>query len=89
MLTVLDEYTREALNVTVATRMGSAEVPEALYPLLLGRGKPECLRSQNVLSRDHSPSKGQQLSLRQLMSAISVVNRHISGTAQGGKTVSL
>jgi putative transposase len=34
MLTVLDEYTREALSVTVATRMGSAEVLEALYPLV-------------------------------------------------------
>ena len=47
MLTVLDEYTREALSVTVATRMGSAEVLEALYPLLLRRGKPEYLRSDN------------------------------------------
>ena len=36
MLTVLDEYTREALSVIVATSMGSAEVLEALYPLLLG-----------------------------------------------------
>jgi hypothetical protein len=40
MLTVLDEYTREALCVTVASRMGSAEVLEALYPLLLRRGNP-------------------------------------------------
>lgn len=47
MLTVLDEYTREALCVNVATTMGSAEVLEALYPLLLSRGKPEYLRSDN------------------------------------------
>jgi putative transposase len=47
MLTVLDEYTREALCVNVATKMGSAEVLEALYPLLLSRGKPEYLRSDN------------------------------------------
>ena len=40
MLTVLDEYTREALSVTVATKMGSAEVLDALYPLLIKRGKP-------------------------------------------------
>ena len=47
MLTVLDEYSREALCVNVATTMGSAEVLEALYPLLLSRGKPEYLRSDN------------------------------------------
>jgi hypothetical protein len=33
MLTVIDEYTREALSVTVANAMGSSEVLEALYPL--------------------------------------------------------
>ena len=47
MLTVLDEYTREALCVHVAHKMGSAEVLEALYPLLLTRGTPEYLRSDN------------------------------------------
>lgn len=47
MLTVLDEYTREALSVTVATKMGSAEVLDALYPLFLKHGKPEYLRSDN------------------------------------------
>jgi hypothetical protein len=47
MLTVLDEYTREALCVTVATKMGSAEVLDALYPLLINRGKPEYVRSDN------------------------------------------
>jgi putative transposase len=47
MLTVLDEYTREALAVTVANKMGSSDVFEALYPLLLKRGKPEYLRSDN------------------------------------------
>ena len=47
MLTVLDEYTREALSVVVAARMGSADVLEALYPLLLKHGKPAYLRSDN------------------------------------------
>jgi len=47
MLTVLDEYTREALCVAVSTRMGSAEILEVLYPLLLQRGKPKYLRSDN------------------------------------------
>jgi len=47
MLTVLDEYTREALCVHVQARMGSADVLEALYPLLLKHGKPEYIRSDN------------------------------------------
>ena len=47
MLTVLDEYTREALCVHVRTKRGSADVLEALYPLLLKHGKPEYIRSDN------------------------------------------
>ncbi len=47
MLTVLDEYTRQALCVVVAYKMGPADVLEALYPLLLGHGMPEYLRSDN------------------------------------------
>ena len=47
MLTVLDEYTREALCVAVAARMGAADVLEALYPLLLRHGKPDDIRSDN------------------------------------------
>lgn len=47
MLTVLDEYTRQALCVAVNTRMGSSEVLEALHPLLLRHGKPEYVRSDN------------------------------------------
>lgn len=34
MLTVLDEYTREALCVTVRPRMSGEDVLDALYPLL-------------------------------------------------------
>ena len=37
MLTVLDEYTREALCVAAGNKMGAADVLEALYPLLLKR----------------------------------------------------
>jgi len=47
MLTVLDEYTREALCVSVRSKMGSEDVLEALYRLLLKRGKPEYIRSDN------------------------------------------
>ncbi len=37
MLTVLDEYTREALCVSVRTRMSANDVLEALYPVILER----------------------------------------------------
>ena len=47
MLTVLDEYTREAMCVAVKSRMGNAEVLEALYPLFLKYGRPEFIRSDN------------------------------------------
>lgn len=47
MLTVLDEYTREALCVTVRSSMGAQEVLDTLYLLLLKRGKPEYIRSDN------------------------------------------
>ncbi|MEL6287125.1 MAG: DDE-type integrase/transposase/recombinase, partial [Pseudomonadota bacterium] len=47
MLTVLDEFTRQALAVTVRTRMGANDVLEVLYPLLLKHGSPEYIRSDN------------------------------------------
>ncbi len=47
MLTILDEFTRQALAVTVRTRMGAEDVLEALYPLLLKYGLPEYIRSDN------------------------------------------
>ena len=47
MLTVLDEYTRQALAVTVRTRMRSEDVLEVLYGLFLRHGKPEFVRSDN------------------------------------------
>ena len=62
MLTVLDEYTREALCVAVALNMGSADVLEALYPLLLKRGSPTYIRSDNVLRQEHWHVGGQQIS---------------------------
>ncbi|MEL6415516.1 MAG: integrase core domain-containing protein [Pseudomonadota bacterium] len=47
MLTVLDEFTRQALAVTVRTKMGANDVLEALYPLLLRHGSPEYIPSDN------------------------------------------
>ena len=47
LLTVLDEYTRQALCVEARSKMGAAEVLEVLYALLLKHGKPEYIRSDN------------------------------------------
>lgn len=47
MLTVIDEYTRQALAVHVGTKLGSVEVLETLYPLIIEHGKPEHIRSDN------------------------------------------
>jgi len=47
ILTVIDEYTREALCITAKHKMGHADVLDALYPLFLKHGKSTYLRSDN------------------------------------------
>ncbi len=47
MLTLIDEYTRECLAIRVARRLGSFEVIETLADVMLGRGIPEHIRSDN------------------------------------------
>jgi len=47
MLTVLDEYTREALCVAVRSKMTANDVLDALHPVLTKHGKPEFIRSDN------------------------------------------
>jgi hypothetical protein len=47
----------------VAARMGAADVLEALYPLLLKRGRPDYIRSDNVLRQEHWHSDWQQNSM--------------------------
>ena len=47
MLTLIDEYTRECLAIRVARRLGSYEVIESLADVMLWRGIPEHMRSDN------------------------------------------
>jgi putative transposase len=47
LLTLIDEYTRECLAIRVARRLGSQEVIETLADVMLARGIPEYLRSDN------------------------------------------
>jgi len=47
ILTILDEYTRQCLSITVARRITSQEVIDQLAELFVERGIPEHLRSDN------------------------------------------
>jgi putative transposase len=47
MLTMIDEYTRQCLAIQVARGLGSHEVIEALADVMLWRGFPEYIRSDN------------------------------------------
>ena len=47
MLTVIDEYTREALCVAVKPKMNANDVLDVLFDLILKRGKPRLIRSVN------------------------------------------
>ena len=47
MLTVLEEYTREALFVAVCSKLRANDVLYALYLLFMKHGKPEFIRSEN------------------------------------------
>ena len=47
MLTLIDEYTRESLAIRVARRLERYEVIEALADVMLFRGIPENIRSDN------------------------------------------
>ena len=47
LLTLVDEYTREALAIKVARRLNSVNVIEAMTDVMLVKGVPEHIRSDN------------------------------------------
>jgi putative transposase len=47
LLVLIDEYTRECLEIRVARRLGSYEVIETLADVMVWRGIPEHIRSDN------------------------------------------
>jgi hypothetical protein len=59
MLTVLDEHTRECMEIRVERRMDSRHVMETLDELMTERGVPRHDRSDNVL-REQSSSRFRQ-----------------------------
>lgn len=48
MLTVIDEFTRECLAIDVACRLNSQSVLAVLADLMVARGVPDHIRSDNV-----------------------------------------
>ena len=58
MLDVVDEFTREALAIKMDRKFGSAQVLETLADLMLERGVPAYIRSDNVLCREESAAWG-------------------------------
>jgi len=54
ILVIIDEYTRECLSLYEARRIRSQDVLDQLYDLFLNRGKPEHIRSDNVLNLESS-----------------------------------
>ena len=47
MLTIMDEYTRECLSITVERKITSHQVIEGLADLFIAKGIPEYIRSDN------------------------------------------
>ena len=66
VLVVIDEYTRECLALRVARRLGSLQVIETLADVMLVRGVPEHIRSDNCrVAADPAASlAGQRRGLR-------------------------
>ena len=46
-LNIIDEFTRECLAIKVNRKLGSQDVIEELFKLLIYRGIPEHIRSDN------------------------------------------
>ncbi|KAK0341466.1 hypothetical protein LTR94_026250 [Friedmanniomyces endolithicus] len=69
MLCVIDEFTREALAIRVKRRLNSTDALETLADLMILRGPPAYVRSDNVLSREAAAGFGQQISKRRYLSA--------------------
>ena len=61
ILSVVDAYTRECLALEADTSLGSGRVTRVLERLIGERGRPENLRSDNVLTREGGVGKKEQL----------------------------
>jgi putative transposase len=66
MLCVVDEFTREALAIRVARKLGAADVVDVLADLFIARGVPAHIRSDNGLCREAAGRARSQVSVASL-----------------------
>ena len=64
-MTLIDEFTRECLAIRVARRINSFGVIETMADVMLERGVPEHIRSDNALYAEACEQGGQQISDRE------------------------
>jgi len=70
ILAINDDCCRENLFLIADTSISGARVARELDTLVRLYGKPACIVSDNVLSREAAAGNGQQVSLRRLRSAL-------------------
>ena len=70
MLCIVDEFTRDALAIRVDRKLSLAEVLETLAELMLERGVPEPIRSDNVLPSEAGERAELQVSVRKHAPAV-------------------
>jgi hypothetical protein len=80
MLTVVDEFTRESLAIRVDRRLNSTAVIETLAELMLERGTPGHIRSDNVLCREARGRLGRR-------SPRTGENQHVISVSQAASAV--
>ena len=64
ILAVVDDFTRENLALVVDTSLSGGRVARELDAIIVERGRPLMIVSDNVLGREAAVGKGQQVSLR-------------------------
>jgi transposase InsO family protein len=70
ILNIVDDVTRECLRAVLDTSISGKRVVRELGDLIAERGAPRKIVSDNVLGREAAAENGQQVSLRQLRSAL-------------------
>ena len=69
ILTVIDNCTRECLGLVADTSLSGRRVARELDAIILRRGRPETIISDNVLCGEAAAGFGQQISMRRQPSA--------------------
>ena len=65
MLCLIDKFTREALAIRVKRKLKSTDMLETLADVMICRGTPDYIRSDNVLYTEAFGGLGQHVSVRQ------------------------